>query len=57
MFKTKKIAFTLLELLIVIAMLAILSGAVYLIINPKKNITRLLKKEEARVELFASSKN
>ncbi len=31
--------------------------AILLIITHKKNITRLLKKEEARVELFASSKN
>ena len=31
--------------------------AILLIITHKKNITRLLKKEEARVKLFASSKN
>jgi len=31
--------------------------AVLLIITHKKNITRLLKKEEAKVELFASSKD
>jgi len=40
MFKSKYFAFTLLELLFVIALLSILSGVTYLIINPKKQLAK-----------------